>query len=79
MLIENLYGFSGTIPPLFEFYTCCIEIKEDCESVKDIFEMIWSESPGTRVKVGIERAKRDLSEALVKFVNFRFLISLFTI
>jgi len=47
--------------------------------VKDIFEMIWSESPGTRVKVGIERAKRDLSEALVKFVNFRFLISLFTI
>ena len=60
---------------MFEFYTCYIDINEECESVKVTLDIIWSETPGTKVKVGIESAKRDLSEILVKFVNFRFLIS----
>ena len=72
---------SGTCdcPPPLELCTCWIDMKEDCESVKEMFDIMWSETPATKIRVGIERAKRDLSDAFVKFVNLRFLISLLTI
>jgi hypothetical protein len=54
-------------------------MNEDCESVNEMFDITWSETPATSVSVGIERANLDLSEAFVKFVNLRFLISLLTI
>lgn len=81
LLIENLYGFSGTCdwPPPVELCTCWIEMNEDCESVNEMFDIMWSETPATRVSVGIESANLDLSEVFVKLVNLRFLISLLTI
>ena len=66
-------------PPTLELCTCWIEMNEDCESVNEMFDITWSETPATSVSVGIERANLDLSEAFVKFVNLRFLISLLTI
>lgn len=54
-------------------------MNDDCELVNDMSYIKWSETPGTRVSVGIERAKRDLSDTFVKLVNLKFLISLYTI
>jgi hypothetical protein len=39
-------------------------MKEEPEREKVMFERKWEERPGTRERVGIERAKRDLSESL---------------
>lgn len=49
-------------------------MKDDFEFEKVIFERECEETPGISERVGMDRAKRDLSEILRKEVKRRFLI-----